>query len=264
MESGEVSVRINSKGHIEIIDPASAANRQSAPVDRYEILRMDGEDYEEMRNEIGDEMYQFIRQIHDNPPDIMVFLDKSARPAYWFFDSLWEEVYPEEEHPEVKFINIGTEKQSNHDQAFERLFDREAYKAGIRANETQVEKVREHFRVKNSPSDSPRYHLSVDDTIMIVDEYSSTGETLDKAQALFEAAFGSRYFDNIKTASIFSQEPPWISSDPDFNTDSFGVRDGKPGDYAIRPMKPIPFAVLQLKHEMKMLAEETARKKLNR
>jgi hypothetical protein len=253
---GEPNFRVGPDGRLIFTDQ----EEQRKVVDAYEVLGLDGEDYTEWRKELGDEMYTFVRRIHDTPPDVMVFLDKSARPAYWFFDALWNEFYPGESHPKIKFINIGTEKAPNEAQEFLAITDPELFKANVRANEEQVKKVRKHFQIDQKSTETTQTYLDDLDHIMIIDEHASTGASLLTAEALFESAFGSRYFDNIEGVSLFSHEPPWLSKKEEFDSFALGVMDRKPGDYAVKPIIPHPPEVNQLKHEMQMLARETAQR----
>lgn len=42
--------------------------------------------------------------------EMVIFLDKTARPLVTLFDDLWSLVYPGSEKPQIKFLNIGNEK----------------------------------------------------------------------------------------------------------------------------------------------------------
>lgn len=207
---------------------------------------------DEMRISLADEMYRMIKYVKNSDLDALVFLDKSARPAAWFFEAMWKCIYPEEHHPDIKFVNIGQEKAPNA-KNFQENF--EQAEANLRENERLIGKLRNHFRIGNTD----KTYLD-NKEVLILDEYSHTGETLRVARILFEGAFGNRSYDNIHAQPIFSVEPPWISIDKTRSIEALGIADRKPGDFSVITVSPVPHEVNQLKHEFKMLAVETARR----
>jgi len=56
-------------------------------------------------------MVDLIETIKDQDTEVVIFTDKSARPLSWVFRKSWKKLYPKEPPPEIKFLNVGTEKR---------------------------------------------------------------------------------------------------------------------------------------------------------
>ncbi len=60
------------------------------------------------REDIIERMDLMIENVRNRDVDTIVFLDRSARPLSWMFREGWKLKYPDEDIPDVKFVNIGT------------------------------------------------------------------------------------------------------------------------------------------------------------
>lgn len=64
----------------------------------------------EVRDELRLAAENFVQQAHDGSYDVWIFLDKGARPWKELLLATWQRLFPDEQHPEIKYINIGREK----------------------------------------------------------------------------------------------------------------------------------------------------------
>jgi hypothetical protein len=62
----------------------------------------------EARAELMERASKIVNDIHDKGFDLVVFLDKTARPLSWIVRKLWRAYYPDEALPAIKFLNIGS------------------------------------------------------------------------------------------------------------------------------------------------------------
>ena len=129
-------------------------------------------------------------------PDVVVWLDKSARPLAWFTKDLWPTLAVDPKTgevpkmPEFKFVNIDKKQWVN-------TIDPEG--VGIMdINKVDASVVRSLRSIFISPRDKKEgltekidtTHSDLDNkTILIVDEVYSSGDTLTIAKKFFERAF---------------------------------------------------------------------------
>lgn len=209
------------------------------------------------RRQLASDMAAFVHarvteqyeSMSDYNNQTLVFLDKSARPAAWFFRYMWHNLYSTYPAPDIKYVNIGQEKGPEHEEFlvdFSSLKDTEAFYNKTKGNTKMVNDLKKVFQKKEGSEET---YLDNRD-VLIVDEHSNTGNTLVVAKALFDGAFGSR-IKSLRATDIFSQEPPWL-----FDEDMIGVTDRKPGDFTTKGIKPVPQDTHQLRKELKMLSNE--------
>lgn len=207
-----------------------------------------------VRQKMGGEMATFVQAVHETKPDVLVFLDKSARPASWFFRYMWQELYPTEKRPRINYVNIGREKAVTDEDELQFMMGNTEVVRNKFANNTKLlASLKKAFTTKSSDPNNKSTYFD-NKNIWIVDEQINTGFTLEAADALFEAAFGERV-NTISTKNIFARETnlPWFKREY-----MMGVFDRKPGDVLTSPIHPIPEEVHLLRSELRLLAKESA------
>jgi len=166
------------------------ANEKSAP--SYEVsddLEYSILDSPELRAQYISLTDEVIRNMVENHIDTTIFIDKSARPVAWLVDQLWDQlVPPSDEHgepykkPAFKFLNI----------------DREQWGAivgrseadGIDINSLPKERIDElHALFEPVEGVEEGRPLLENKRILIVDEVSVSGDTLDIAERIISKAF---------------------------------------------------------------------------
>lgn len=131
-------------------------------------------------------------------PDVVVWLDKSARPVSWLAKDMWNRLAADPQtgavpdRPEFRFINIDREQWVN-------LIDPEG--VGIvdmsRVDESVIRSLRSVFVLPAYKSHglTPEIDKAPSEldgkTIMLVDEVYASGRTLEYAQSFFKRAFPS-------------------------------------------------------------------------
>lgn len=245
----ELGFYIDSAGRVISTEKAPLPPRIAK---EYELL-----DNPEARKRMGQEMATFVRTVHDSKPDVLVFLDKSARPASWFFRYVWQELYPSEKRPRIKYANIGREKEMSDSDELNHMLGGSAVDK-FAANEKLIQPLKEAFLVRRYNQEQDKV-VKTDQTyldnknVWIIDEASNTGTTLRIAETLFQAAF-KNHTQSIIAKSIFSKDDySWLR-------DSYmiGVQDRKPADMLTTPIRPIPDEVHLLRSELRLLAKEIA------
>lgn len=135
-----------------------------------------------------------ISRMANQKTEVAVFLDKSARPVAWMVHALWDQLAPRDENgvimdePEYKFLNI----------------DREQWGAIVGRTETgvldfssipkeRIDELRKVLAAKNSqvnekdPYEGPS--VLTDKRVMVIDEVSSSGDTLKIAKGILKRTF---------------------------------------------------------------------------
>ena len=112
---------------------------------------------------LSDAAQNFVTQTYQGDYDVVVFLDKSARPYSYLFKERWKALYPDSEVPQIRFANIGTEKDKR---------DYSPYKSN-------PEDLRKIFGSKQFSGKR----------ILIADDFVFSGLTLKYAKQLFSTAF---------------------------------------------------------------------------
>lgn len=140
-------------------------------------------------------MKQFEQLILENRlPDTLFFLDKSARPVAYMFRKLFPAYYPNVKIPNIRYINVGG--SGSH------MYEKEA-----RPFTGKPDVIKRWYGS----------HLDQNGTIMVVDEYTHTGEALNHAAAVLSQAFPSAVIEKM---SVYSKLPNWYQ-----NTTFLGVEE---------------------------------------
>lgn len=108
---------------------------------------VDPEIFNENINDVYDGMRNLIGVIREQKPDILVFLDKSARPFSWLLRDMWVKLFPSEPLPQIKYLNVGEEKQ-------------------------------------HRPQEANQYSLPDNQNILVIDDISSSGGSMVVAEQL--------------------------------------------------------------------------------
>lgn len=229
-------------------------SKRPAP-DEYQILASP-----EDREQLGEEMLRFVEEVYARRPDVLIFLDKSARPAAWFFSALWKEMYPDESKPEIKFVNIGQEKgiglEKNRGFSVP-FFAREAASQQKEAVKEQLKSsklislLRQNFQVGRSQE---KTYLD-NKRVWVIDEHEFSGNTLFLAETLFQEAFKGKY-QSLEAHSVFSEEPPWGIN----RGGLIGVGDRKKTSLRAIPIYPPTEESRELRREINLLAQEIGQK----
>lgn len=221
------------------------------------------------RERIKQEAVAFVRRLagQKRGPDVLVFLDRSGRPAAWLFKALWERLYPERPVPEIKFINVGREKAG--DEYVGRHADprrRERFLRSLLADGTMVGRLQKAFSVgslaKKGEKEQVWSSYFDGQRVTLVDECRYEGTSLMMAKALLEAAFddsvyGKRYKGTIDLEVMFKEEPPWQVLPDEDKERLFGVRE-EVEDVFVSPIRPLPTEAVAFRSQIKALAEEAA------
>lgn len=107
----------------------------------------------------------FVDKLVNSDYNVLVFLDSGGRLFVPLIKSYWKKNYPNKKFPKIKFLNIGTEKQC--------YVEHEDMLRGV----------------KNIYPKFGEGKIAVDEKILIVDEFVSTGETLKLARQLLQEAY---------------------------------------------------------------------------
>lgn len=141
------------------------------------------EGVQKQSREIQQSLIRLINISRNEHHSCIFFLDKSARPLAWIFRQTWKGlaekglIPKEEPMPAIRFINIGREQD-------EKMFE---------SDSTAMELAKRKYKVP-------------DGRILIVDEYSETGKSLDKAEKVIHKLLPGR---DILTNVALTSVPPW-------------------------------------------------------
>jgi len=184
----------------------------------------------EKREQLKFDIAYFIGAVSLMKPDVLIYLDKSARPISWVVNAVLKAKSPDKARPETKYFNFGRERTM----------------LSGRAQLLAEAQARAHFAKRNSGTylDGKK--------IWLVDELASTGETLAAAKELLTQAIGDGLTEPIETTSVLRAEPVWYRHNwmttvydqggllPQFSSRSYGT------------------GTHQLRGEMKHLADDIA------
>ena len=136
------------------------------------------------------ETADFVETVLSIRPDVIFALDKSARPVAYMLMTIFHLLG--HEIPPIRYINIGKGTTTS-----------------FNGNE---EIIRETYR-----------HFPRDGKILVIDEYSPTGETLQHATKKIKKAFPEA---EVIGVTVYRRPPKWQGK-PWY----IGVRDPEPADY---------------------------------
>lgn len=140
---------------------------------------------------------ELIQKVKDERFDILIFLDKSARPLSWIFQKSWKLIYPDQKSPEIKFVNPP-----------KKMMD---------SPKTIAEKEQQ-LKIKKEFEDIFGKHLQ--GKILLVDEKSSSGGSYHAVRALIQHI--PQYRDvRLEQFDIMQIWPMWKSKSDKLT----GVRD---------------------------------------
>ncbi len=216
-------------------------------------------------------------------PDIVIWLDKSARPLSWFTKALWPRLAPKPGSTEVptmpdsKFLNIDRDQWINAvDPQGVGIADVNRIDQSIIRSLRSVFISPNHKRQGLTPAIDAAPTLLDGKRVLVVDEVRSTGRTLEIALAMLERAFPSAAFAGTHWMSYITMAkgseavgnldlPVWYKSDRESGR-GIGNRDSaisarsanltqRLGAWFLstRLSKPDESA-LQLRHELQHLA----------
>jgi hypothetical protein len=146
------------------------------------------------------------------PADIVVYLDKSARPVSWFVNELWPLIAKKDEHgvvspkPETKFANIDRlpwRKDRN-------VSIVEHPENMIEPTVEDIEGLRAIFlkRPAREGEEVSKVRSFLDGKrVLIVDEINDSGDTMRVAQTLFEMAFPDAVFKTMAWMNRYGINP---------------------------------------------------------
>jgi len=127
-----------------------------------------------LRAFLHDRTEAIVEKVYSEGTDALVFLDKGARPISWLFRELWKKNHGTLNCPQIRFINVGRPQEG---------------KWAINANERPVspDAVGELRRLFGSQF--------ADKDVMIIDDLSGTGKTLEAATRVLRDAFPTARVD---------------------------------------------------------------------
>lgn len=147
---------------------------------------------------IIDDTARWLEAVEREEPDMIYFLDKSARPLYWLLRQVYKR--KDDNFPQIRFLNIGEEKA-------------------------------EEFEFALDHSDFPELSASKrfsPSKVMVVDERSHSGRSLEKGARVVQRLYGIQPKQVVRY-SVLSAFPSWIR-----NSKMIGVSD--PADKRFNPL----------------------------
>lgn len=163
--------------------PPSAGKNESA---KYHIL-----DTPELRAKYLTLTDGLIQKLTENKTDVAIYLDKSARPVAWLVNELWDDLAPRDAEgeipprPQTKFLNIDREQWGA-------VVGRSEDLGGIdirRLPAARLQELRDTYAPIKGQSKSGDKSLLTDKNVLVVDEVSVSGDTLNMSRAILESAF---------------------------------------------------------------------------
>lgn len=185
---------------------------------------------EEQRKIIKERTKELIEEVVAVKPQMIIFMDRGARPLAWMVRAAWGLYAPKHEMPKIRFVNIGREKGECID------FRSMPYREDYNSEEEYQKKVR-GFWSKFDTEESKKYidklkkdikpviknRFDEKNGIMLVDDYSVSGFSLELANSFFAHHFpdmpkSSYLFLKRQDESVFKKEG-WIGTHLPWNTD---------------------------------------------
>lgn len=138
---------------------------------------------------------ELIDKMVGSDADVAVFLDKSARPLAWMVAEFWPVFAPNKPMPEFKFVNIDAAQWANLPGDGARPTEEDM--ANVEVSNDEIVKLREIFTPKYAQSHDGEYsELARGNTtyldgkkVMVIDEISTTGATLQFSNKVMHQAF---------------------------------------------------------------------------
>lgn len=200
---------------------------------------------EEKRRIFTTEIAIFVGGVALVQPDVLLYLDKSARPISWVVNSVMKARFPDKKRPETKYLHFGRENQ---DIALNIAYDdgsRREKPISNRALQIAIEDINEIYRKRGGGTylDNKR--------VWVIDEISSSGLSLGAAKILLDEAFGDRMAEPVLAKSVLSWEPAWYH-----NNWMIGVQSNDSGNRFLSVGTKAPKNTKQLRGELKSIASD--------
>lgn len=153
----------------------------------------------ELVDQTADFMESFGEQIENSQtPDSIFFLLKSATPIALMFKKLWPTLYPDAPMPAIRYVNVGRKDRSEI-----------VYHMSPKTYEIKSDYIGPTIKAPDVGVVRNQYSGNIDTSgrILIVDEWSESGGTVEAARALFSEAFPEAEVD---TKIVYSKLPHWF------------------------------------------------------
>lgn len=185
----------------------------------------------EQRQIIIERTKELIEEVIAVNPQMIIFMDRGARPFAWMLRAAWNKYAPKHEIPKIRFVNIGREKGEYIN------FRSMPYREDYNSEEKYLNEVKD-FWAKFDTDESKKYIKKIkkdinpvakknrfdeEGGILLVDDYSVSGFSLELANSFF-----ANHFPNMpKSSYLFlkRQDEPafkkegWNGTHLPWNTD---------------------------------------------
>ncbi len=176
------------------------SNYQEVAQDEQSMVPPGYTDDESLRAMYINRTEEVIDRVVRAKPDMILFLDKSARPVAWMMREFWSVFVPNEPMPEMKFVNIDSAEWTHRSPDDPRPTDEEVDAVVI--PEEAKDELRDIFTskttnpdptevVESNQSEVPSGENTYFDgrKVLIIDEISTTGTTLRFAERVIRETF---------------------------------------------------------------------------
>lgn len=234
------------------ISPEKKKEDTAEKPEKFEILTDLGQ-----RKLLAERVMDLVDAVKNKSIRNMVFLDKSSRPINVLFLDLWRRANLYAEIPKINFINVGKEtskkmaeilgKEMQHpdyigDEDYQRWINNVDPQKVIEAfGGEEIERLRKEYRYLN---EAPK-----GTTILLVEEYTNTGESLAWAKKIMGIAFPDLQFEGHSLSqqgdALFETEgrigkqyqPPWRKFEHEKEYGAIGVVDSKKDKLTAEPTR---------------------------
>ncbi|MDO8523137.1 MAG: hypothetical protein Q7S12_02535 [bacterium] len=175
---------------------------------------------------------ELIEEIVYVKPQMLIFMDRGARPISWMLREAWDQyAAPKQEMPQIRFVNIGREKGEyinfralpyREDYDSEKLYQEEVKKFWSKFDTEESKKYIDKLKKDIKPV-TKKNAFDEGGGIMLVDDYSVSGFSLELARNFFEKNFPNlpksyQLFLKKQDEKVFSKEN-WLGTHLPWNTD---------------------------------------------
>lgn len=165
--------------------------KHSTESDKIESLDYQILDAPELRAEYITLTDKLIQELIAKETDIAIYLDKSARPVAWMVNELWDRLAPRDaegnvpKKPQTKFLNIDREQWGA-------IVGRSEDIGGIdvgRLPSKRLQELQATYAPIKGHSKPGDVSLLTNKNVMVIDEVSVSGDTLNISRAILKEAF---------------------------------------------------------------------------
>lgn len=166
----------------------------------------------QQRHLLAERTMDLVQEVKKGGIQNVVFLDKSARPISTLFIDLWRRLDPQKEIPKTNFVNIGKETSSKMGEVLGEEYTERRYRDSENEYVERVEKLKPS-KAKEAIGEQELEHLRKEyrylsdapagANVLLVEEYTNTGESLAWAKKIMQIAFPGLIF---KTFSLSEQQ----------------------------------------------------------